>query len=142
MTPLHRASERGHLEPGQFLVEHGADAAQDNDGQTPIDRASKMGHVKLAQFLVEQHGLEGPEISTSTNCPFTAEADFGRAIHSGVETIHGHGREDCSLESNGRATPAPKGTREGEETKEKDLDAGAAISYYLRATHKLPARSA
>jgi ankyrin repeat protein len=52
------------LELAQFLVEHGADAAaQDNDGQTPIDRASEMGHLKLAQSLVEQHADNSTALS-------------------------------------------------------------------------------
>jgi ankyrin repeat protein len=53
-TPLHCASEWSHLNVTQFLIEHGADpAAQDNDGWTPLYLASKLCHRHLAQVFAE-----------------------------------------------------------------------------------------
>ena len=55
-TPLHLASEEGHVDVARILVEQGADVtAQDKDGSTPLHRASERGHLDLARFLVE-HG--------------------------------------------------------------------------------------
>jgi ankyrin repeat protein len=56
LTPLHLASQEGHVEVVRFLVEHGVDAAaQDQCGRTPLHRASERGHLGLARFLIE-HG--------------------------------------------------------------------------------------
>jgi len=57
-TPLHLASQEGHVEIAQLLVEHGADvAAQNKDGETPLHRAASRGDLDLARFLVE-HGAD------------------------------------------------------------------------------------
>ena len=54
-TPLHLASENGHLDLARMLVERGADmSAQRNDGSTALHLASENGHVDLAQMLVER----------------------------------------------------------------------------------------
>ena len=56
LTPWHLASQEGHVEVVRFLVEHGVDAAaQDQCGRTPLHRASERGHLGLARFLIE-HG--------------------------------------------------------------------------------------
>ena len=56
LTPLHLASREGHLDVARNLVEHGANAAaQDQFGSTPLHEASERGHLGLARFLVE-HG--------------------------------------------------------------------------------------
>jgi len=49
LTPLHRASEGGHLDVARLLVEHGADAAaQGGRRLTPLRLASLWGHQDLA----------------------------------------------------------------------------------------------
>ena len=56
LTPLHLASQQGHLDIARFLVEHRANlAAQDQFGSTPLHLASQSGHLDLTRFLVE-HG--------------------------------------------------------------------------------------
>ena len=55
-TSLHRASERGHVDLARFLIEHGADAAaQDEDWTTPLHWASKQGRVDILVVELEQH---------------------------------------------------------------------------------------
>jgi len=57
-TPLHLASQKGHVEVARLLVGYGADAAaQDGEGWTPLHRASERGHLDVARFLVE-HGAD------------------------------------------------------------------------------------
>jgi serine/threonine-protein phosphatase 6 regulatory ankyrin repeat subunit B len=54
-TPLHDASQRGHLDLARFLVEHGANiTAQDQSGSTPLHQASQYGHLDVARFLAER----------------------------------------------------------------------------------------
>ena len=58
-TPLHLTSQVGHVDVARLLIEHGADAAaQDNDGMTPLHWASEGGHVDVARLLIE-HGVDG-----------------------------------------------------------------------------------
>ena len=53
-TPLHRASERGHVDLARLLIEYGADvAARNKDETTPLHGASDVGDVNLAQLLIE-----------------------------------------------------------------------------------------
>jgi ankyrin repeat protein len=57
-TPLHLASRQGHMEVGQLLIEHGANAAAwDGNGWTPLHWACYGGHVELARLLIE-HGAD------------------------------------------------------------------------------------
>ena len=54
-TPLHLASQEGHLEVARVLVQDGANVSdQDRWGWTPLHWANKCGHVDLARFLVEK----------------------------------------------------------------------------------------
>jgi hypothetical protein len=53
-TPLHTASEHGHIPVVTLLLEHGAsvDLANDN-GDTPIMMASRNGHTPVVRLLLE-----------------------------------------------------------------------------------------
>src|SRR5260221_13783436 len=57
-TPLHPASECGHVDVAWLLIEHGTDAtAQSKDGMTPLHQVSLQGYVHVAQLLIE-HGAD------------------------------------------------------------------------------------
>jgi ankyrin repeat protein len=57
-TPLHLASENGHMKTACKLIECGADVtAQDKDRQTALHLASLRGNVDLACMLIE-HGAD------------------------------------------------------------------------------------
>ena len=63
-TPLHLASELGHADFAQLLLEHGADtAAVDDTGFRPLCRASYEGHAEVARVILER----GAEINTNLN---------------------------------------------------------------------------
>ena len=58
-TPLHLASELGHVQVARLLIEHGADPiAMDKSGLTPLHVAVHKGRSDLARLLVEygNHG--------------------------------------------------------------------------------------
>jgi hypothetical protein len=52
-TPLHWASNRGHVQIFKELVDYGADNdAKDNDGDTPLHDASWSGHLPVVKALL------------------------------------------------------------------------------------------
>ena len=54
-TPLHLASQNGHLKAACKLVERGADlTVQDNYGETPLHVAMNHGRVDVALMLIER----------------------------------------------------------------------------------------
>ena len=55
LTPLHLASQNGHLKAVCKLIERGADlTARDNGGQTPLHFASQNGRVDIPRMLIER----------------------------------------------------------------------------------------
>jgi ankyrin repeat protein len=57
-TPLHRASQLGHLQVIHVLIEHGTDAnARDHSNWTPLHGASQEGHLNVVHFLLS-HGAD------------------------------------------------------------------------------------
>ncbi len=71
-TPLHLASEGGHVKAACKLIECGADVtAQDNDGETALHLASHVasgrGHVDVARILIEH----GADVTTQNNSGWT-----------------------------------------------------------------------
>ncbi len=55
-TPLFRAAARGHFDPTNVLLTHGADpnAAEATQGQTPLHRASENGQILIVELLLDQ----------------------------------------------------------------------------------------
>ena len=55
VTPLHLASQNGHVEAACKLIEYGAGlTAQTNDGSTPLHLALGKGQVNVARMLIER----------------------------------------------------------------------------------------
>jgi len=77
-TPLHRASQEGHVEVARVLIEHGADmTVQDERGSTPLHDASRTGHKELAQFLLE-HGADVTAQDKDGSTPLHQASGSGR----------------------------------------------------------------
>jgi len=57
-TPLHRASNNGHLSVVEYLVNQRADVNAKARGEmfngTPLHFASKNGHLSVVEYLVNQ----------------------------------------------------------------------------------------
>jgi ankyrin repeat protein len=54
MTPLHIATEMGHTEITEYLIDKGADPEIKNrgDNQTPLDLALAAGNLKIVKYLI------------------------------------------------------------------------------------------
>ena len=67
-TPLHLASQNGHVKASCKLIERGADVtAQNNYGLTPLHLASQMGQVDVARMLIER----GADMTAQNNHGWT-----------------------------------------------------------------------
>jgi ankyrin repeat protein len=84
-TPLHLASENGHIQAACKLIECGADVtAQDNDVPTALHLASLWGHVDVARILIER----GADVTTQDNngwtplhqASFSGQVDVARML--------------------------------------------------------------
>ena len=54
-TPLHAASNEGHLQVVRYLVEQGANKDKINvNGESPLAMASFNGHLEIVKYLIEQ----------------------------------------------------------------------------------------
>jgi len=72
-TPLHLASEEGHMEAVKLLVESGANInATDRWGGTPLQGSLKHNHTSIAKYL-KKNGAR--EISNSKESADTLQKD-------------------------------------------------------------------
>jgi len=109
-TPLHRASEQGHVDLAQFLIVHGADvSAQDSDGWTPIERASSKGHLDLVRLLI-QHGASAVAQDEHKSTPLHRASEQGHADLARLLIEHG---ADASAQDSEGWTPIERASSEG-----------------------------
>ena len=85
-TPLHRASQYGHVEAARLLLAAHAPGlnAKDAAGWTPLMRAAEAGRAAACQLLVEK----GADLAPRTSAGKTAE-DLA------VLGSHGEGASRC-----------------------------------------------
>src|SRR5258708_7924305 len=77
-TPLHLASNNGHMRATCKLIECGADVtARNKDGETALHLASQQGYVDLARMLIER----GADVTAQTKDGQTARHHASQQGH-------------------------------------------------------------
>jgi hypothetical protein len=77
-TPLHAASDRGHVGTIRVLLDHGADMnARIHDGRRPLRLASRNGHTRVVQLLLERRAASNPNTRTDLNIPLRLASRSG-----------------------------------------------------------------
>ena len=100
-TPLHLASQEGHVAVARILVEYGGNvAAKDEQGWTPLHRASEDGHVEVTRFLVE-HGADVAAKDGDGWTPLHRASDRGDVELARV--LVQHGADAAAQDEGGRA---------------------------------------
>jgi ankyrin repeat protein len=78
-TPLHLASQEGHVKVTRMLIERGSNtAAHNTHDETPLHGASEGGHVEVARLLVE-HGAEPTTRTKDGETPLHLASKRGHA---------------------------------------------------------------
>jgi len=95
-TPLHVASERGHVGAVRVLLDHGARMdVRTDDGWPPLYFASRNGHLKVVRLLLERRAASNPNTRTTTasdlNRPLCLAARLGHL--EVVRLLLDHGAE-------------------------------------------------
>lgn len=100
-TPLHSASQEGHVKLAELLIQHGADVGSRNDDSwTPLHSASQEGRIKIAELLLH-HGADVGSRENDGSTPLHSASQEG---HVGLaELLIQHGADidsrDNKLES-------------------------------------------
>ena len=109
-TPLHLASQQGHVAVARILVEHGSDmAARDGQGWTPLHRASEEGHVELTRFLVE-NGADVAALDEDGWTPLHRASERGNVELARILVEHG---ADPSAQDEGGRAPLHQASERG-----------------------------
>jgi hypothetical protein len=89
-TPLHAASEGGHVGAVRVLLDHGAHMnARLDDGRKPLDLASRYGHLKVVQLLLERRAASNSKTRTGLYTPLCLAAKSGHVEVVRVLLKHG-----------------------------------------------------
>jgi hypothetical protein len=102
-TPLHVASQEGHVDAVHVLLDHGAHVnPQDRDEWIPLHFASWEGHPKVVQLLVEHGATLNAEDTLNGHTPIFLASRAGHIevtrllLSHGAEHIKGRGRYDLT----------------------------------------------
>jgi hypothetical protein len=111
-TPLHAASDRGHVGPVRVLLDHGACInARIHDGATPLLLASRNGHPKVVRLLLERRAASKSNKRSDLNTPLC------RASRSGhlevVRLLLDHGAE-VNIQDERNWSPYEEAKRHGQ----------------------------
>lgn len=78
LDPLSLASQSGHVEAVNLLLDHGAICVSNTNGEYPIHLAAREGHAKVCQLLLNMEGWDIPDKYHEWTPLFHA-ARYGRA---------------------------------------------------------------
>jgi ankyrin repeat protein len=101
-TPLHLASNGGHMNIARRLLECGADVkAQNEDKETPLHMASKRGQLEVARVLIE-HDADVSAQDKDGRTPIHLASQAGKPEVACLLIEHG---ADVSAQDEGGQTP-------------------------------------
>ena len=110
ITPLHLASQQGHVAVARILVKDGSDvAAKDEQGWTPLHLASEEGHVEFTWFLVE-HGADVAAKDEDGWTPLHRASERGNVELARILVEHG---ADASAQDEGGRAPLHQASERG-----------------------------
>jgi ankyrin repeat protein len=93
MTPLHKASQYGHPEVAQVLIDHGANLnARDQNHWTPIHYSAEHVHVGLVKLLLER-GADVHAMNDEGGTPYHVSLQRGNREIADYLQRYGTGRE-------------------------------------------------
>ena len=109
-TPLHIASQVGHVDVARLLIEHGADvAAQRRDGMRPLHQASERGDVDMAWLLIE-HGADVAAQEWDGATPLHRASERGHVDMARLLIEHG---ADAAARREGGRSPLHRASTRG-----------------------------
>ena len=137
-TPLHLGSRAGYVGVARLLIEHGADAAsQDEYGSTPLHQASEKGGVDLARLLI-QHGADAAAQNRYGWTPLHKASSWGHVDLARLLIQHG---ADAAAQDEDGETPLHQASSGGHVDLahlliEHGADAAAQDEYGLTPLHQ------
>ena len=95
-APLHLASQHGHIDMAQLLLDHGVDPNINCNGLwTPLHLASADGHLKIAEFPVQRGSSHQEKTPVLTRYKFSIDTDgLNRRLITEIrKTMEDNGRQ-------------------------------------------------
>jgi ankyrin repeat protein len=109
-TPLHVASQEGHVDAVHVLLDHGAYVnPQDNTNWMPLHFASSEGHLEVVQLLLEHEATLNPR-NIAGSSPVYLASQLGHL--EVVQLLGGHGA-DVHIRGFRNLTPFQVATQKG-----------------------------
>jgi ankyrin repeat protein len=91
-TPLHKASQSGHVEVSRVLIDHGANVnARERYHYAPIHFSSENGHLGIAKLLLER-GADVNALNCHGQTPYQTSVVWGHREVADLLREHGAGR--------------------------------------------------
>ena len=128
-TPLHVASQEGHVDICRYLLDHGAEVnSRRSDGLTPLHVSCKTGHVEVTRLLLSR----GADVAAVDKQLFTPLHYAAVTEHSDCVAALLKYRPDIHMKNNIGNTALDLACQSGDKKSVKLLcDRGAKLSYAI-----------